>query len=110
MSKRSFRSMRKSASVRDIMGRPFLVKLPLILLLALALPAGARAADERPPAQEILRSVRLNQVAQRQVLRGQLRTGPKSIPFRLSLAGPVARYEFTDPPPETIVLNLGEND
>ena len=91
------------------MGRPFLVKLPLILLAAVVVPLGVRAADDRPSAQEILRTVRLNQVAQKVTLRGQLRTGPKTVPFRLALSGPSARYEFSDPP-ETIVLNLGDND
>jgi hypothetical protein len=91
------------------MGHPLLVKLRLLVLAVAALPAFAGAAEERPPAQEILRAVRINQVAQRQVLRGQLRTGPTTVPFRLTLAGPIARYEFTNPS-ETIVLNLGEKE
>ena len=40
-------------------------------------------------------------------MRGQLRTGPKVLPFRLVLEGPVIRYEFTEPP-QTLVLRLGD--
>jgi hypothetical protein len=91
------------------MGLPFHVKLRFLLLAAAALALPLRAAEERPPAQEILRSVRLSQTGQRATLKGQLRTGPKTVPFRLSLSGPIARYEFSDPA-ETIVLNLGEKE
>lgn len=91
------------------MGLPFLVKLRLLLLATAVLALPVHAADEKPTAQEILRSVRLSQSAQRAVLKGQLRTGPKTVPFRLSLSGPVARYEFSEPT-ETIVLNLGEKE
>jgi hypothetical protein len=81
----------------------------LLLLATAALAVPLRAADDRPPAQEILRSVRMSQAGQRALLKGHLRSGPKSIPFRLSLSGPIARYEFSDPA-ETIVLNLGEKE
>jgi hypothetical protein len=53
--------------------------------------------------------VRLNQAAQNQSLRGALRTGGKSIPFRLVSSGGVIRYEFSDPA-QTIQLKLGEKD
>lgn len=91
------------------MGLPFLVKLRLLLLASAMCAIPVRAAEEKPTGPEILRSVRLSQSGQRASLKGQLRTGPKTVPFRLSLSGPIARYEFSDPA-ETIVLNLGEKE
>lgn len=81
----------------------------VILLAATLCCSGLAAAEEPPDAREILQSVRLNQAAQHQVLRGRLRTGGKAIPFRLVMAGNVIRYEFSDPP-QTIALRLGERD
>lgn len=93
------------------MALPLLVKTRLIWLLALALPSLALAADqEQPAATEILKAVRLNQVSQKQLLRGNLRTGPTNLPFGLILNGTTVRYEFPGPPPETISLTLGEKD
>src|SRR4051794_8640000 len=109
MSRSSFRSMRRSASVGETMALLSLVKTRLFLLLALAVPAVSNAADEPPSAQEILAGVRLNQVSQRVTLKGQLRNGPKNLPFRMVLQGPKVQYEFSNPP-ETVVLTLGEKD
>jgi hypothetical protein len=78
-------------------------------LLALA-AGGLLAADPPPDPQEILRAVRFSQASQHESLKGQLRTGPKIVAFRLSISGPVIQYEFTDPPPSTIVVRLGEKD
>jgi hypothetical protein len=78
-------------------------------LLVLAL-SSAVAADPPPDPQEILRGLRFSQASQHESLKGQLRTGPKIVPFHLSINGPVISYEFTDPPPSTIVLHLGEKE
>ncbi len=86
------------------------VKNRLLALALLALPWVPAAAEPAPSALDILHAVRLNQVAQKQTLQGHLRTGAMKIPFRLTLAGGTVRYEFPDPPPETIVLTLGEKD
>lgn len=73
-----------------------------ILLLALA----ARAEDV-PDAREILQTVRVAQGAQDRMLTGQLRTGPRKIPFELTMRDGAVRWEFFDPP-QTLVLRLGE--
>jgi hypothetical protein len=52
--------------------------------------------------------VRVAQTAQDRVLTGNLRTGPKKIPFRLSMKDGAVRWEFQDPS-QTLVLRLGEN-
>lgn len=88
----------------------FRVKKPFLLALLLAGAAATDAADPPPDAREILREVRKSQAAQSEVLRGQLRTGAKTIPFRLAIYGGTIRYEFTDPPPATIVLRLSEKE
>lgn len=84
-------------------------------LTALAILAGALAlisppsvtAQSAPDAREILKTVRVAQSAQNRVLNGQLRTGPKKIPFHLSMKDGTARWQFSDPP-QTILLRLGE--
>ena len=77
-------------------------------LLAAAFPL--RAADPAPDAQEILRAVRFSQASQHEALRGQLRHGSEKLKFRLGIDGPTIRYDFTDPPPSSIVLRLLEKD
>lgn len=74
----------------------------VLLSLFVALPMGL-AEDPAPDAHAILKSVRLSQAAQDRTLRGSLRTGGKTIPFRLVSSPGVVRYEFTDPP---LVLQL----
>lgn len=99
------------------MNQPYLVKRRLpalptlltVLLLALAAFPGLAQEAPEPDAREILKSVRLNQASQHEQLKGQLRTGPRKIPFRLVVDGPMIRYEFTEPP-QTIVLKMGEKD
>ncbi len=66
-------------------------------------------AEEQPSARAILESVRSAQTAQTQTIRGRLRTGGKSIPFRLVADNGTLRWEFTDPP-QTIQLRLLESD
>ena len=86
------------------MGAPLAVKTRLIVVAALCLSCGGRA-EPAPDAHEILRTVRAAQASQHQMLQGRLRTGGRSVPFRLVINGPIIRYEFSDPP-QTIQLRL----
>jgi hypothetical protein len=82
----------------------------LTLLLPLAIGCGAaRAAEPPPDAREILRGVRMSQAAQNETLKGHLRTGPVTIPFRMVIGSGTVKYEFTNPS-MTIALRLGENE
>jgi hypothetical protein len=82
---------------------------PLALALLCA-PAGpAFAADPPPDARAILREVRSSQALHNEALKGQLRTGGKSVPFRLSFGGETIKYEFSNPP-ATIVLRMNEKE
>src|SRR5215213_7542739 len=80
-----------------------------IAVCLLALVAASTYAATYPPAKELLESVRLTQARQDLDLEGQLREGPKIVPFRLVQTGPVIRYAFTNPD-EALQLRLGEND
>jgi hypothetical protein len=93
------------------MGRSFPVKTRLLLAAALLLHPGAAnaARDPAPDAHAILQTVRIAQSSQNQTMRGRLRMGPKSIPFRLVLSGGTIRYEFSDPE-QTLILRLQERD
>jgi hypothetical protein len=70
----------------------------------------AFAADPPPDPMALLQSVRMAQTAQHLTLVGDLRTGPKSMPLKLTIDGSVIRYEFSDPPndPPALVLRLGD--
>ena len=80
-----------------------------ILTIALLLWASPTNAAPLPAAKDILDSVRLQQSQQQLELEGQLRENEKIIPFRLTQAGPVIRYSFSDPD-EALQLRLGDND
>jgi hypothetical protein len=75
-------------------------------LLAVCLTSASAAA---PPAKQILAQTRALQTRQNVEVSGQLRQAELLIPFRLTLAGPVIRYSFSDPD-ESLQLRLGEND
>ena len=62
-----------------------------------------------PSPAEILASVRLQQAQQQIDLQGQLRENEIVIPFRFTHAGPIVRWEFSNPT-EALQLRLGEND
>jgi hypothetical protein len=79
------------------------------LLAALVLGVLPIRAEDAPDAHAILKAVRVAQSAQNRTLTGAIRTGGKSLPFRLVTATGVVRYEFTEPP-QTIQLRLGEKD
>lgn len=66
------------------------------------------SAQDAPNAREILKTVRIAQSNQNRTLNGQLRTGPKKIPFQLSMRDGTARWQFSDPA-QTILLRLGED-
>ena len=90
------------------MALPFSVKTRLLLAAVLLVgPVAAHAQDPDP--HEILRTVRAAQASQNQTMTGRIRTGGKSIPFQLVLAGKTARYEFSDPP-QTLILRLQDRD
>jgi hypothetical protein len=84
------------------------VKTRLLVLVFLAFSPLARA-DDAPDAKEILRTVRVAQASQHQVLHGRLRTRGRISPFRMVIDGPTIRYEFHEPP-QTIQLRLLERD
>jgi hypothetical protein len=79
------------------------------LLAALALAGWPLHADDTPDPHAILKTVRIAQAAQNRTLNGEIRTGSKSLPFRLVCAGTTIRYEFTNPP-QVLQLHLGEKD
>ena len=78
------------------------------MVLSLWFVAGA-PAEETPDARDILRTVRIAQASQHQVLHGRLRTRGKISPFRMVIDGPTIRYEFREPP-QTIQLRLLDRD
>ncbi len=77
------------------------------LTLALAIAPAVGADDPPPPAQDLLRSVRIAQSSQDWKLTGRLRVGRDKFPFRLTLEKNSIRYEFTATG-DTITLRLGE--
>jgi outer membrane lipoprotein-sorting protein len=85
-----------------------LVQPRLAVTFLLAVTLSPALAQDDPDAHEILKSVRVAQSAQNRVLNGQLRTGPKKVPFQLSMKDGTARWQFSDPS-QTILLRLGEN-
>ena len=86
----------------------FQVKSRLLALGILCL-SGFAVAEDAPDAHAILKTVRIAQAAQDRALTGELRSAGKTVPFRLSMAAGVVRYEFTAPP-LTLQLRLGERD
>ncbi len=66
-------------------------------------------AEPAPDAHEILRVVRIAQSAQHQTLYGQLRTGPKTLPFKMIVRAGTVRYEFSEPA-QAIQLRLLEKE
>lgn len=83
------------------------VKAGFAALLALCAVFPARAQDT-PNAQEILRTVRLNQSAQHRVLTGRLRSEEVITPFTLTLNGGEIRYAFANPA-QALILKLGDH-
>src|SRR4051812_3951618 len=79
-----------------------------ILLGVVCFAAFSASAQERPEPREILRTVRVAQGAQDRSVTGQLRTGGKKVPFRLTMKDNTVRWEFQDPP-QTLLLRLGES-
>jgi len=79
------------------------------LLAALALAAGPLFAEDPPDPHAILRTVRIAESQQNRALDGTIRTGGKSLPFRLVCAGNTIRYEFINPP-QILQVRLGDKD
>jgi hypothetical protein len=80
----------------------------LLWVLSLFAAIPLRAEDEPDP-QFILKQVRLAQSNQNTNLAGAIRTGGKSLPFRLVSSSGTIRYEFSDPA-QVIQLRLGEKE
>ncbi len=71
--------------------------------------SGFAGGADTPDAREILKSVRTAQTTQQQSLNGKIRSGWRSVPFKLTMAGDTVRWEFSDPP-QTLQLRLGDKD
>jgi hypothetical protein len=115
---RKFCSVARQASRGDVLFVSFfkfrghcraMIFLRSAALLVLLVSPFARAAETVPSARAILESVREAQTAQQQTVIGRLRTGGKSIPFRLIANQGTLRWEFTEPK-QTIQLRLLESD
>jgi hypothetical protein len=61
-----------------------------------------------PEAREVLKTMRIAQTAQDRSISGQLRHGARKAPFRLSMKDGQVKWEFTDTPPLTLLLRMGE--
>ena len=95
-------------SARAFMRTADLVQPRRRLLLALALfPVVAAVGEDRPDPREILKTVRVAQVAQDRTLTGQLRTAGRKIPFRLTMKDDTVRWDF-EKPAQTLLLRLRE--
>jgi hypothetical protein len=96
---------------RDLMSEPIRVKtrLPTLVALVISLATAPLRGEETPDAHEILKIVRGAQTAQNRTLQGRLRTGPKAVPFQLTMSDGTVRWQFADPP-QTLLLRLGERD
>jgi hypothetical protein len=81
----------------------------VLILLSHFLVACPVRSEETVDPQAILKSVRLAQSAQNNILTGAIRTGGKSLPFRLVSSRGTIRYEFNDPA-QVIQLRLGEKE
>jgi len=80
----------------------------LLCLWALFVAVPSWAEEDADP-QFILKQVRLAQSKQNSTLTGAIRTGGKSLPFRLVSGSGTIRYEFTDPA-QVIQLRMGEKE
>ncbi|MGC3990422.1 MAG: outer membrane lipoprotein-sorting protein [Chthoniobacteraceae bacterium] len=69
----------------------------------------AKAQDGQPDGAAILQRLRDNEMQQHRTLAGELRNGSKVSPFQLALNGGTILYQFTTPPPYTLVVHLGKN-
>jgi len=85
----------------------FHVKTRLLAAAAALCLSGFAGGEEAPDARAILKSVRAAQAAQQQSLTGRVRSGWKSVPFKLTMSGNTIRWEFSDPS-QTLQLRLGE--
>lgn len=81
---------------------------PRLALLAIFALGTAALAEATPSALDVLASVRVAQSAENRQLTGHVRTGPKKVPFRLSMKDGEIRWQFQDPT-QTIALRLGDD-
>ena len=85
-----------------------LCRFVLLCLVCLLAGRPARAQDDADP-QAILKTVRLAQASQNSTLTGAIRTGGKSLPFRLVSSSGTIRYEFTNPA-QIIQLRMSDKE
>lgn len=87
-----------------------LISLRALIFLLIAYSAATSALlGSSPPAKEILRNARINQISQEATLNARLRTGREEIPFGIELRGGEIRYQFSEPE-EAVILRLGEEN
>jgi hypothetical protein len=79
-----------------------------VVVLGAAFAILPARADDEPDARDILKTVRVAQSAQNNSLNGAIRTGGKSLPFRLTSSQGTIRYQFTNPE-QVIQLRLGDS-
>ena len=97
----------KPPAAKQVINRLFAFRVAVAVTLILAAPTNAQTAA--PSAKEILANVRMQQSRQQVDLSGQLRENELIVPFRLTQAGPVIRYTFSNPD-EALQLRLGESE
>jgi hypothetical protein len=87
------------------------VKSRLSLLAAVLLPLATFSAEPPPDAKELLRQARMAQANLDLKFNGHLRVGAgsKKIPFILTIADGIVRYEFQDTK-DTITLRMGAKE
>jgi len=82
----------------------------LALVLGFAPPLAM--AEPQPSAREILRMVRASESSQDQSFSGKLSNstsrGKVVVPLRLTMRGGTFTYQFLTPPPEALILRMGE--
>ena len=81
----------------------------VLLCLVCLLSARPAPAQEDADPQAILKTVRLAQASQNSILTGAIRTGSKSLPFRLVSSRGTIRYEFTNPA-QVIQLRMSDKE
>jgi Outer membrane lipoprotein-sorting protein len=81
---------------------------PAVRTIFIVVTLLSSARGQLPEAREVLQTVRIAQTVQDRTVSGQLRHGARKAPFRLSMKDGQVKWEFTDAPPLTLLLRLGE--
>jgi len=100
--------MQRWRSVGEVMAPLFHVKKRFLYVAVMLSVGSCFAADVKEVSGDaVLQALRMTQASQHEALTGKLRSGWKSIPFRLTMAENIVKWDFSDPP-QTIQLRLGE--